>query len=81
MSPYAKTYSLTLRPEPQRKQRRPNLAPALLAHGWTARTWTARKGYALTDEAVANSASETIWCSPHCVRAQSDQNDLFADAA
>ena len=54
---------------------------ALLAYGWHTREWTARKGYAMTDEAVANSASETIWCSPHCVRAQSDQNDLFADAA
>ncbi len=40
---------------------------ALLASGWTTRTWTARKGYALTDEAVENSASETVWCSPHCV--------------
>lgn len=39
----------------------------LLAHGWHLRHWTARKGYALTDEAVANSASETLWCSPHCV--------------
>ena len=54
---------------------------ALLTHGWHTREWTARKGYAMTDEAVANSASETIWCSPHCVRAQSDQNDLFAEAA
>ena len=54
---------------------------ALLAYGWHTREWTARKGYAMTDEAVANSASETIWCSPHCVRAQSDQNDLFAEAA
>ena len=40
---------------------------ALLAHGWHTRTWTARKGYALTDEAVANSAGETLWCSPACV--------------
>ena len=40
---------------------------ALLAHGWHLRTWTARKGYALTDEAVENSAGETLWCSPHCV--------------
>jgi hypothetical protein len=43
---------------------------ALLAHGWHTRNWTARKGYALTDEAVSNSASETIWCSPHCVSAE-----------
>ena len=40
---------------------------ALLAHGWHLREWTARKGYALTDEAVANSSSETLWCSPNCV--------------
>jgi hypothetical protein len=43
---------------------------ALLAHGWHTRDWTARKGYAMTDEAVGNSASETIWCSPHCVPAE-----------
>jgi hypothetical protein len=40
---------------------------ALLAHGWHLRTWKARKGYARTAEAVKNSASETLWCSPHCV--------------
>lgn len=40
---------------------------ALLAHGWKIRTWDARKGYATTDEAVENSAGETLWCSPHCV--------------
>lgn len=40
---------------------------ALLDAGWHIREWTARKGYALTDEAVENSASETLWCSPHCV--------------
>jgi DNA adenine methylase len=40
---------------------------ALLSAGWHLRTWTARKGYALTDEAVENSGSETLWCSPHCV--------------
>jgi hypothetical protein len=50
---------------------------ALLAHGWSARKWTARKGYALTDEAVANSASETIWCSPHCEPETKIQNSLF----
>jgi site-specific DNA-adenine methylase len=43
---------------------------ALLAHGWHTRDWTARKGYALTEEAVGNSASETIWCSPACVPAE-----------
>ena len=51
----------------------------LLQHGWHLRTWTARKGYAVTDEAVANSASETLWCSPHCVgRADTAQAALFA---
>jgi hypothetical protein len=45
------------------------------------RGWTARKGYAMTDEAVANAASETIWCSPHCIRPQAAQDDLFAEAA
>ena len=51
----------------------------LLAHGWEVRKWTARKGYARTAEAVENSASETIWCSPHCV-AQA-QAGLFAEVA
>jgi site-specific DNA-adenine methylase len=49
----------------------------LLAHGWHIRTWKARKGYALTDEAVENSASETLWCSPHCVPEIIAQGDLF----
>lgn len=49
----------------------------LLAHGWGVRKWTARKGYALTDEAVANSASETIWCSPACVPEIGAQADLW----
>lgn len=40
---------------------------ALLDLGWQLRTWTARKGYALNSEAMANAASETLWCSPHCV--------------
>ena len=51
---------------------------ALLAHGWEARKWTARKGYALTDEAVENSASETLWCSPHCAPEVPVMADLFA---
>jgi DNA adenine methylase len=50
----------------------------LLAHGWHIRTWTARKGYAVTDEAIENSASETLWCSPHCVQEQPAMGDLFA---
>jgi site-specific DNA-adenine methylase len=54
---------------------------ALLGHGWHTRTWTARKGYALTDEAVENSASETLWCSPVCMPLINVTNDLFAEAA
>jgi site-specific DNA-adenine methylase len=50
---------------------------ALLAHGWTERKWAARKGYAVTEEALANSASETIWCSPHCRPEAKIQNSLF----
>jgi site-specific DNA-adenine methylase len=50
----------------------------LLAHGWHLRSWTARKGYASTDEAVENSASETLWCSPHCVLLVEVQGRLFA---
>jgi len=50
---------------------------ALLSIGWTAHLWTARKGYALTDEAVGNSASETVWASPHCIQQISPQGSLF----
>lgn len=53
---------------------------ALLAHGWHTRTWTARKGYALKDDARANSAGETLWCSPHCVPLVAEAG-LFAEAA
>ena len=49
----------------------------LLPHGWGLRTWEARKGYAATDEAVENSASETLWCSPHCVPERGLQEALF----
>ena len=52
----------------------------LLKHGWFVETWTARKGYATTDVAVANSASETVWCSPNCQH-QLKNFDLFAEAA
>jgi len=52
---------------------------SLLANGWTSRQWTARKGYALTDEAVENSASETIWCSPHCMAERGVVADLFEE--
>lgn len=54
---------------------------ALLAAGWHIREWTARKGYALTDEAIANSSSETLWCSPHCVPFVKTQVGLFDEAA
>ena len=50
---------------------------ALLTKGWTERKWAARKGYALTDEAKANAASETLWCSPHCVPIEKSQPDLW----
>ena len=50
---------------------------ALLQDGWHTRAWTARKGYAITDEAVENSASETLWCSPHCVPERQMQEALF----
>jgi DNA adenine methylase len=54
----------------------------LLSNGWHTRTWTARKGYALSDEAVANSAGETLWCSPHCMPEVLTGNfDLFLEAA
>ena len=49
----------------------------LLLQGWHTRKWAARKGYALTDEAVANSAGETIWCSPNCVPEIITQEQLF----
>ena len=49
----------------------------LLAHGWGVRKWEARKGYAATDEAVENSASEALWCSPHCVPERGLQEALF----
>jgi len=46
--------------------------------GWKLHKWTARKGYALTDEAKENSASETVWASPHCLHKQNEQGGLFA---
>lgn len=49
----------------------------LLQAGWHTRAWAARKGYASTDEAVENSASETLWCSPHCVPERQKQEELF----
>jgi DNA adenine methylase len=53
---------------------------SLLQAGWLTREWTARKGYAMTEEAVQNSASETLWCSPHCFGPETPAiGDLFAD--
>lgn len=53
---------------------------ALLQHGWHLRTWNARKGYALSAEAVQNSKDETLWCSPHCVPEKITGNfDLFEE--
>ena len=49
----------------------------LLDHGWHLRAWTARKGYAATEDAVANTASETIWCNQHCMPEVGVQNNLF----
>ena len=51
---------------------------ALLAQGWHTRAWKAGGGYALTDEAIANAKSETLWCSPHCVPERGVVQDLFA---
>ena len=50
----------------------------LTLHGWTTHQWAARKGYALTDEAIGNSASETVWASPHCIAMQETQARMFA---
>jgi hypothetical protein len=32
----------------------------------------------VTEEAVANSASETLWCSPHCIDAANELDMSFA---
>lgn len=53
----------------------------LLQAGWHTETWRARKGYAVTDEAIENSASETLWCSPHCVRLSAGNMNLFSEVA
>ena len=53
---------------------------ALLGQGWHPRTWKAGRGYSLTDEAIANRQSETLWCSPHCVPERGVVHDLFAEA-
>jgi len=53
----------------------------LLQAGWHTETWRARKGYAITDDAVENSASETLWCSPHCIRSSAGNHELFSEVA
>ena len=56
----------------------------LLSHGWTTRSWKARKGYATTSDAVENSASETLWVSPACVgtpEVEAPLVDLFTGEA
>jgi hypothetical protein len=50
---------------------------ALLQHGWHTRNWEARTGYAKTEEAINNTKSETLWCSPHCVPVNKKQTELF----
>jgi len=40
---------------------------ALLPMGWTIHRWKARAGYARTEEATDNTASETVWASPACI--------------
>jgi hypothetical protein len=52
---------------------------ALLSDGWHLRTWTARGGYAQTDDAKQNAKDETLWCSPACTPAKPPaQYDLLA---
>jgi len=51
----------------------------LLAHGWSIKRWKAR-GYGKTDEAKANAASETLWCSPHCIAEVAIQASIFDQA-
>lgn len=53
----------------------------LLTAGWKSHKWAARKGYALAADAVANSAGETVWASPHCVAQELAQLSIFAEAA
>ena len=48
----------------------------LLSRGWNTRKWKARKGYAITSDAVENSASETLWVSPACVGAPEVETPL-----
>ena len=49
----------------------------LLAHGWETAEWEARKGYAQTDGARENSASETVWYNANCTAPIDRQGALF----
>jgi hypothetical protein len=51
---------------------------ALLDAGWFIGKWTARKGYAVSDEAVQNSKDETVWFSPNCIQPDVGQQRLIA---
>ena len=53
----------------------------LLQHGWTIRSWKARKGYALTKVAVQNGKDETLWCSPYCVSIKNTAQMELIDVA
>lgn len=50
---------------------------ALLDHGWSIMRWKPRPGYAIREAAKARSASETLWCSPHCLPDVTQQSGLF----
>jgi len=52
----------------------------LLAHGWSIKRWKALGGYGKSDEAKANAASETLWCSPHCIAEVAIQASIFDQA-
>ena len=53
----------------------------LLSHGWFTKSWKAGGGYALTESAIENYNSETIWCSPLCIefpeKAKNDFEEFF----
>ena len=53
---------------------------ALLGAGWHTRRWKCPTGYARMAETKANSASETLWCSPHCAPEVGVVQDFFAEA-
>lgn len=49
----------------------------LLSNGWHLRKWKARNGYGRNADARNNTASETLWCSPHCEPEHLVQEALF----